>query len=47
MAQLTLFDTVQEDDIIKELTDADLGHMTPIDALNFLYQLQSRLKNRV
>ena len=47
MAQLTLFDTVKEDDIIKELTDADLGHMTPIDALNFLYQLQSKLKNRV
>lgn len=47
MAQLTLFDTVKEDDIIKELTDVDLGHMTPIDALNFLYQLQSKLKNRV
>ena len=47
MAQLTLFDTVKEDDIIKELTEADLGHMTPIDALNFLYQLQSKLKNRV
>lgn len=47
MAQLTLFDTVKEDDIIKELIDADLGHMTPIDALNFLYQLQVKLKNRV
>ena len=47
MAQLTLSDTVKEDDIIKELTETDLGHMTPIDALNFLYQLQSRLKNRI
>lgn len=47
MAQLTLFDTVKEDDIIKEITEADLGHMTPIDALNFLYQMQSKLKNRV
>lgn len=47
MAQLTLFDTVKEDEIIKELTEVDLGHMTPIDALNFLYQMQSKLKNRV
>ena len=47
MTQLTLFDTVKEDDIIKELTEVDLGHMTPIDALNFLYQMQSKLKNRV
>ncbi len=47
MAQLTLFDTVKEDDIIAELTQMDLGNMTPIDALNTLYRLQSRLKNRV
>ena len=32
---------------IAELTDADLSHMTPIDALNYLYGLQSRLKNRI
>ncbi|MBQ5951792.1 MAG: DNA mismatch repair protein MutS [Lachnospiraceae bacterium] len=47
MTQLSLFDTVREDDIIAELTDADLSHMTPIDALNYLYGLQSRLKNRI
>ncbi len=47
MTQLTLFDTVKEDDIITELTQMDLGNMTPIDALNTLYRLQSRLKNRV
>ena len=47
MAQMTLFDTVEEDQIIKELTEADLSRMTPIDALNYLYQIQSKLKNRI
>ncbi len=46
MAQMSLFDTVNEDDIIKEVTELDLGNLTPIDALNTLYKLQSRLKNR-
>ena len=46
MSQLTLFDTVREDDIIEELKTMDLGMMTPIDALNTLYRLQTRLKNR-
>ena len=46
LAQLTLFDTVREDDIIKELGEMDLSTMTPIDALNTLYRLQTRLKNR-
>ena len=44
--QMTLFDTVREDDIIKELQEIDLGTMTPIDGLNYLYKLQNQLKNR-
>lgn len=44
--QMSLFDTVREDDIIKELSDLDLGEMTPIEALNILYKLQNKLKNR-
>ena len=44
MSQLTLFDTVREDDIIEELKNLELGNMTPIDALNTLYRMQ--LKNR-
>ena len=43
--QMTLFDTVREDDIIKELQEIDLGTMTPIDGLNYLYKLQNQLKN--
>ena len=46
MSQLTLFDTVKEDDIIKELGELELGNMTPIDALNTLYRIQTKLKNR-
>ena len=44
--QMTLFDTVREDDIIKKLQEIDLGTMTPIDGLNYLYKLQNQLKNR-
>ncbi|MCI9559206.1 DNA mismatch repair protein MutS [Candidatus Ventrimonas sp. KK005] len=46
LSQLTLFDTVREDDIIKELKELELGQMTPIDALNVLYRFQTKLNNR-
>ena len=46
LAQMSLFDTVKDDDVLKELESLDLGHMTPIDAMNTLYQLQNKLKNR-
>ncbi len=46
LQQMSLFDTVKDDDIIKELGELELGSMTPIDALNTLYRLQTKLKNR-
>lgn len=46
LAQLSLFDTVKDDDIIGELTELDVSNMTPIDALNTLYRLQNKVKNR-
>lgn len=46
IAQMSLLDTVKDDDILKELKEMDLGHLTPIDALNILYQLQNKVKNR-
>lgn len=46
LQQMSLFDTVKDNDIIKELGDLELGNMTPIDALNILYRLQTKLKNR-
>lgn len=46
MGQMSIFDTVKDEDIIKELSDIDISTLTPIDALNTLYKLQSKLKNR-
>ena len=46
LAQMSLFDTVKDDDVLKELKELDLGNLTPIEALNTLYQLQNKLKNR-
>ena len=44
--QMSLFDTVKDDDILSELKELDIGNLTPIDALNTLYKLQNKLKNR-
>ncbi len=46
MAQISLFDTVRDDDIIEEIREMNLGNLTPIDALNKLYELQNKIKNR-
>ncbi len=46
IAQISLFDTVKDDDVIEELKNLDVGNMTPIDALNTIYRLQNKLKNR-
>ena len=46
LTQMSLFDTVKDDDIIEEIKEIDLGNLTPIDALNKLYQLQNKIKNR-
>ena len=46
IAQMSLFDTVKDDDVLEELKSLDVGNMTPIDALNTIYRLQNKLKNR-
>ena len=46
MQQLSFFDTVKDDDIIRELDCLELSTMTPLDAMNTLYRLQTKLKNR-
>ena len=46
MNQISLFDTLKDDDIIHELSELDVTHMTPIDALNALYKLQNEIRNR-
>ena len=44
--QMTLFAAINENDIISEIEELNLGEMTPIDGLNYLYKLQNQLKNR-
>jgi len=46
LAQMSLFDTVKEDDIITELQELDVSNLTPMDALNTIYRLQNKLRNR-
>ena len=46
LTQMSLFDTVKDDDIIEELRNVDVGNLTPIEALNKLYELQNKVKNR-
>ena len=46
LAQMSLFDTVTDEDVIKELMELEVNTMAPIDALNTLYRLQNKLKNR-
>lgn len=46
LAQISLFDTVKDDDVLKELEELEVTNMTPMDALNTIYRLQNKLKNR-
>jgi DNA mismatch repair protein MutS len=46
LEQISLFDTVKDEDVLQELKDLDVSNLTPIDALNTLYRLQNKLKNR-
>ena len=51
MGQLSLFDSsssqIKTDDIIVELHDLDLSATTPIEAMNILYRIQTKLKERI
>jgi DNA mismatch repair protein MutS len=46
--QLSFFDQIEPEHqphpVILELRDVDLSHMTPIDAMNYLFELQERAK---
>lgn len=46
LTQMSLFDTISDDDIIEELRNVDIGNLTPLEALNKLYELQNKVKNR-
>ena len=44
--QMTIFDYHGNDDIIDEIKEIDLNVFTPIEAMNKLYQLQEKARNR-
>ena len=46
LGQMSLFEIVSDEDVLKELRDIDISNLTPLDALNTLYRLQTELKNR-
>ncbi len=46
MSQISLFDTMTDNDIIEEIKALELTHLTPIEALNKLYELQNKISNR-
>ena len=46
LGQMSFLDTNPDEDILKELSELEITTLTPLEALNTLYHLQSRLKNR-
>ena len=46
MGQMSLFDTVKDNDIVEEIKNLEIGTMTPLEALNFLNNLQNKIRNR-
>ena len=44
--QMSLFDTVSDDEIINQIMDLDCNNMTPVEALNAISTIQSRIRNR-
>lgn len=44
--QMSLFDTNPDNDIIEEIKNLDITGITPVEALNKLYDLQNQVKNR-
>ena len=46
LEQMSFFDAVSDDDVLRELKEIEIQNLTPLDALNELYRLQNKLKNR-
>ncbi len=46
LTQMSLFETVRDEDVLHELKTIDISNLTPLDALNTLYRLQNQLNNR-
>ena len=44
--QLSFTGIISDEDVLRELRELDITKLTPLDALNTLYKMQSDLKNR-
>ncbi len=41
--QMSLFDSSKAEDTVRELKELDIEHMTPLEALNFLYEIKEKI----
>ena len=41
--QMSLFDSSRAEAVVKDLKELDLEHMTPLEALNFLYEIREKI----
>lgn len=46
MSQMSIFDTIKDEDIIKELREVDVNNLTPVEAMNKLNELSNKVRNR-
>ena len=46
LEQISFIDTLKDNDILEELAQIDITNLTPMEAMNTLYRLQNKLKNR-
>ncbi|MDD6666600.1 MAG: DNA mismatch repair protein MutS [Lachnospiraceae bacterium] len=44
--QMSFITTETDNDIIQEIRELDISHMTPIEAMNQLYRIQNKVNNR-
>ncbi len=46
MSQMSMFDTVKDEDIISELREINVNNLTPVEAMNKLDELSNKVRNR-
>ena len=47
ISQMSMFDTVTDEDIIKELREINVNELTPVEALSKLDEITSKVRNRL
>ena len=46
MNQMSLFDTISDEDILNDIRALDISNMTPMEAMNKLNEIQNKVINR-